>query len=67
MMTDTEILDYLQDSYTMNRSRQPMDLVVGKVMCTLNMQPGTIRELLVAAIQRDVQRKIDSMTRMIES
>lgn len=66
-MTDTEILDYLQESYTMNRSRQPMALRIGKVHCTLNLQPGTLRELLEAAIQRDLQRKIDRMTRMIES
>lgn len=66
-MTDTEILAYLQDSYIMNRSRQPMDFLIGRVQGTLNLQPGTLRELLEAAIQRDLQRKIDSMTQMIES
>lgn len=55
-MTDTEILDSLQESYTLHRN-SPHDVVIGRVLFTTGLRPGTIRELMIAAIEREQQRR----------
>lgn len=63
-MTDTEILDYLQESYTLHRN-VPSDAQIGRVAFTLGTRPGTLREVLMAAIERDQQITINEVTRRL--
>lgn len=63
-MTDTEILDALQNDYTMHRGT-PRDLQFGKLIVTLGLKPGTLRELLIEAIQREDNAKIDAVTKAL--
>ena len=65
-MTDTEILDYLQDSYTL-RKRSPSDVQIGSVVFTLGLKPGTLRELLSEAIYRDQQQRVAQIATLIKS
>lgn len=65
-MTDTEMLDYLQQSLTMNARRMPCDVQIGSVFFTINLRPGTLRELIGAAIVRDKQDRVDHITRKLE-
>lgn len=63
-MTDTEILDYLSDSYTLRRNA-PADVQIGSVTLTVGLKPGSLRELLEDAIARDQQRTVDQVTRKL--
>lgn len=63
-MTDTEILDYLQEAQTM-RPAGTVDVQIGSVLFTLGLRPGTLREKLVDAIEEDRQRQVDRVTRKL--
>ena len=66
MMTDTDILDYLQNSYTLSK-RSPMDVQIGSVVFTIGLKPGTIRELICAAIEEDRRRTAFKVARAIQA
>jgi hypothetical protein len=54
-MTDTEILNYLQESVTYRRRRKgPEDIEIGSVTFTVGLRPKNLRELLVEAIAVDL-------------
>lgn len=53
-MTDTEILDYIQESITYRRrTRIPQNIQLGSLVITVGLRPKTLRELLVKAIEID--------------
>lgn len=60
-MTDTEILDYLSDSYTLRRNA-PTDIQIGSVTFTLGLKPGSLREVIEYAIGQDQQRMTKVVT-----
>lgn len=59
-MNDTEILDYLQQSYTNHRT-PARDVQIGRVAFTIGLRPGTLRELIMAGIQADQQRTVNEI------
>lgn len=61
-MTDTEILDYLQESLTMQK-RLPADVLIGSVFFTTGLRPGTLRQLIVQAIEVDKVRTVKQVTK----
>lgn len=62
-MTDTEILDYLQESVTWRRRRKnPEDIEIGSVTFTVGLRPKNLRELLVEAIEVDKGVQVEKVT-----
>jgi hypothetical protein len=52
MMTDTEILDYLDESYARHRP-QPCDVQIGSVVITLGLRTDSLRERIILGIAND--------------
>lgn len=66
-MTDTEILDYLQES--IGRSVGLRDCQIGSVVFTAGpgtKDPRTLRELMLAAIEQDRLRRVDRVVKELK-
>ena len=70
MRTDTEILDYLQESVLRHSSQYGYDVQIGRVLMTLNektCKAHSIRELLDWAIDNDERRLANEVARTLRS
>lgn len=66
-MTDTEILDYLQES--IDRGVGLRDCQIGSVAFTAGLgsrDPRTLRELMIAAIEQDRQRRVNRVVKELK-
>lgn len=63
MRTDTEILDYLSNSWARVKAH---DSVVGRVYWSTNSQPGTLREVINMAINRDEAITVNQVLHKIQ-
>ena len=66
-MTDTEILDYFEQSLKLNPTRMPQDVQIGSIVFTTGLRPAPLRELIMVAINRDKLNRGLQIARILEN